>query len=102
MAYVATEWKDGEKGKTPITAERLNNMEAGIEAGQNPAETTWGNLSGKPDTFPPEVGSKATEAAAGNHTHKMADVTDLAAALKLKATTAALEALDARVAALEP
>ncbi|MGP5219495.1 hypothetical protein [Arthrobacter rhombi] len=30
MAYEPTTWKDGEDGKTPITAARLNKIEQGI------------------------------------------------------------------------
>lgn len=30
MAYTPFEWADGEEGGTPITAERLNHIEAGI------------------------------------------------------------------------
>lgn len=30
MAYEKQVWKDGEEGETPITADRLNHMEAGI------------------------------------------------------------------------
>lgn len=30
MAYEKQEWKNGEEGETPITAERLNHMEEGI------------------------------------------------------------------------
>lgn len=30
MAYTPFEWKDGENGGTPITAERLNHIEQGI------------------------------------------------------------------------
>lgn len=30
MAYEKQEWKDGEEGGTPITAERLNHIESGI------------------------------------------------------------------------
>ena len=30
MAYEKQEWKDGEEGGTPITAERLNHIETGI------------------------------------------------------------------------
>lgn len=32
MAYEKQEWKDGEEGGTPITAERLNHIEDGIAA----------------------------------------------------------------------
>ena len=30
MAYEKQEWRDGEEGGTPITAERLNHIETGI------------------------------------------------------------------------
>jgi|SRR5690625_1832773 len=32
MAYTPFEWKDGEEGGTPITAERLNHIEDGLGA----------------------------------------------------------------------
>ena len=34
-----------------------------------PAAQTWSTLSGKPSTFTPTIGTTATTAAAGNHTH---------------------------------
>jgi len=39
MAYEKQEWKNGEEGGTPITAERLNHIEEGIavKAEQGPA-----------------------------------------------------------------
>lgn len=101
MAYTPTVWADGAEGETPITAARLNKMEQGIKEGQNTAAPKWDTLAGKPATFPPTVGTKATDAAAGDHKHVMGDVTGLDAALKLKATVAALTALEARVATLE-
>lgn len=118
MAYEPNEWADGAEGETPITAERLNKMEQGILDAQNPAATTWGNLSGKPATFAPttgttagtalagntallKVGTGAADAKAGNYTPTVANVTGLQAALDAKATAAALTALEARVAALE-
>lgn len=70
------------------------------------AATAWGDVSGKPSTFPP-----------ADHDHAIGDVTGLQSALDGKqasgnyATTAqmgakadqsALDALEARVAALEP
>jgi len=33
---------------------------------------TWANVSGKPSTFPPTIGTTAAMAAAGNHTHAAA------------------------------
>lgn len=60
----------------------------GLEGGGG-GTVAWGDVTGKPATFPPTVGATATTAAAGNHTH-----TDYA-------TSAALAALEARVTALE-
>jgi hypothetical protein len=34
-----------------------------------PASVAWGDVTGKPATFPPTIGTTATTAAAGNHTH---------------------------------
>lgn len=65
MAYAKQTWKDGAEGETPISAERLNHMETGIADGQN-ATVNWGNLSGKPETFAPTIGTTATTAMAGN------------------------------------
>lgn len=55
-----------------------------------PVVVAWADVTGKPATFAPAT-----------HTHTIANVTGLQAALDAKATTAALSALDARVAALE-
>lgn len=78
-----------------IGADRRGNVTAspvlaleGLDGGGGGA-VAWGDVTGKPTTFPPTVGTTATTAAAGNHTH--ADY----------ATTAALAALEARVTALE-
>lgn len=49
----------------------------------------WADVTGKPATFAPTIGTTAATAAAGNHTHSN------------YATTADLSALEARVAALE-
>lgn len=67
----------------------------GIPGGDS-GPTAWGDVTGKPATFPPAT-----------HTHTIANVTGLQTALDGKqasgsyATAAALAALDARVAALE-
>jgi len=34
-----------------------------------PAAMTWDSITGKPSTFTPTIGTTATTAAAGNHTH---------------------------------
>lgn len=41
MAYVKQTWEDGELGETPITAERLNHMEDGIETADLPTPLKW-------------------------------------------------------------
>lgn len=46
-----------------------------------PEAPTWTTLSGKPATFPPTIGTTASTAAAGNHTHTISDVDDLQAEL---------------------
>ena len=66
-----------------------------------PAATTWDNLSGKPSTFPPTIGTTAQTAKAGNYTPAVAEVTGLQAALDAKATAAALADLVSRVEILE-
>ena len=63
MAYEPQTWVDGEDGGTPLTAERLNHMEAGIADGQNASAPTWETLEGKPEAFAPE-----------SHTHDAGDV----------------------------
>lgn len=65
MAYTPTDWKDGAAGGTPITAAELNRMEQGIVDGQN-AAPAWADVTGKPATFPPALGTTATTALAGN------------------------------------
>lgn len=35
-------------------------------------EIAWSNVTGKPNTFPPTIGTTASTAAAGNHTHAAA------------------------------
>lgn len=54
-----------------------------------PAAVAWADVTGKPATFAPTIGTTSATAAAGNHTHSN------------YATTADLSALEARVAALE-
>lgn len=62
--------------------------------------TAWADVTGKPATFLPTVGTSATTAAAGNHNHAVtADAASgLAAAANLQA---AFVALSARIKALE-
>ena len=37
---------------------------------------TWSDITGKPTTFPPTIGTTSTSAAAGNHTHQWLAITD--------------------------
>lgn len=65
-----------------------------VPAGQLPASSggspAWTEITGKPSTFPPST-----------HTHAVADVTGLQAALDGHATDAELAAIEGRVTALE-
>ena len=75
MAFEPKTWADGEDGGTPITAEELNRIEAGISDAQNDDITVaWGDVTGKPSAFAPAA-----------HTHEIADVTGLQDALDAKA-----------------
>ena len=61
---------------------------------------TWGDITGKPTTFPPEIGTTASKAAAGDHNHAV--VEDVASGLAAAANIQALAvALSARIKALE-
>jgi hypothetical protein len=100
MAFKPDNWADGEEGGTPVTAAELNRIEqAGAEAvstaegaasaasdatqaASDAAKTaTWGQISNRPSSFTPS-----------DHTHEIADVDGL---------QAALDALSERVDALE-
>lgn len=72
---------------------------AALEIG-GPATAAWGDITGKPATFPPVIGTTATTAAAGNHNHAIsADAgSGLAAAANLQA---AFVALSTRIKTLE-
>ena len=64
MAYEKQEWKDGEEGGTPITAERLNHIETGIseKAEQGPQGTP--GIQGEPGT-PGEQGEQGIQGEPG-------------------------------------
>ena len=60
----------------------------------------WADITGKPTTFPPEIGTTAEKAAAGNHNHAV--VEDAASGLAASADIQALAvALSTRIKALE-
>lgn len=104
MAYTPQEWRNGDAA-TPLSAERLLHIENGIAGIEHPAPA-WADVTGKPATYPPTVGTTATTAKAGDyqptwaqvsgkpstfapaaHDHVTADVTGLDAALSGKAAT---------------
>ena len=62
---------------------------------------TWGDITGKPTTFAPIIGTTGTTAAAGNHNHAVAEdaTSGLAAAANIQALAIALST---RIKALEP
>ena len=61
---------------------------------------TWGDITGKPTAFPPEIGTTAKKAAAGNHDHAVVEdaASGLAAASNIQALAVALST---RIKALE-
>lgn len=100
MAYEPQTWADGEEGGTPITAAALNHLEAGVgdaaaaadaaaaEAATAPA---WGEVTGKPSTFPPAA-----------HAATLVNVAaDAASGVEAGTAQEVIVALAARVAALE-
>ena len=62
-----------------------------LAAGRDGASgaSSWDDLTGKPATFPPTIGTTATTAAAGNHTHSQ------------YATTTTVNGVSSRVTTLE-
>lgn len=66
----------------------IGEIRTNVDAAEKTA--TWGQVANRPSTFPPNIGTTATTAAAGNHTHA-----DLAKATDLAALTARVEALEA-------
>lgn len=81
MTFTPKEWADGAAGNTPITASELNRIEAGIEDAHDAVDAIPAPLA---------IGTTASTAAAGNHTHAaptVAGVTGLQAALDAKGTS---------------
>ena len=111
MAFTPKTWADGEAGGTPITAEELNRIEAGIEDAQNDdINVAWGDVTGKPAIIAAgatqaaardvlnlgematadavawgDVAGKPTTFAPSEHAHEITDVTGLQDALDAKA-----------------
>lgn len=87
--YEANEWKDGESGGTPITAARLNAMEAGILAACNGVDGFDGTVdlsSGVTGTLPIANGGT------GNTTGNAASATRLATARTIRTNLASTSA----------
>lgn len=57
-----------------------------------PVTVAWGDITGKPTAYAPQIGTTATTAAAGNHTHAVAAITGLQTALDAKPNKAAAQA----------
>ena len=63
-------------------------------------DLAWADVTGKPSTFAPEIGTTATKAAAGNHNHAV--VADAESGLEAASDIQALAiALSTRIKALE-
>ena len=52
----------------------------------------WADVTGKPSTFAPEIGTTAKKAAAGNHDHVVEDITDFPETMPPSAHDHAVEA----------
>lgn len=89
----------GYEGPDPAAFVIIGDVPGG---GGEPGPVAWADVTGKPTTFAPIVGTTATTAAAGNHTHAAAVVTVSASAGIVGANVQAVLAdLAARVVALE-
>ena len=69
MAFEKHNWESGDV----ISSTKLNAMEDGIVKGLSPV--AWADVTGKPATFPPTIGTTATTAKAGNYVPTYAEIT---------------------------
>lgn len=53
----------------------INEVSDALAAHQTTGGHPWGNITGKPATFAPTIGTSASEAAAGDHNHGGSDIT---------------------------
>jgi hypothetical protein len=67
VSYSRQTWADGSGGGTPITAARLNTLEAGVETAAGVADTANSGLSGKANS---------------SHTHPTSDITSFTEAVQ--------------------
>ena len=65
------------------------------------ASVAWGDVTGKPSTFAPTIGTTATTAAAGNHTHAFSALAGSVSDATGANLQAILEDLAGRIADLE-
>ena len=72
IPFVATSTGDAEDapaGSIPVAL-------YGAGGGDEPTTVTWANVTGKPSTFAPTIGTTATTAKAGNYQPTAADISD--------------------------
>lgn len=109
MAYEKQTWNNDDP-ETPLSAARMGHIEDGI-AGADSAATQAKSAADSAQSAADAAQTAADGAAPAEHTHSMDDVEGLSSALagkanssslSAKADQSALEALEARVAALEP
>ncbi|WP_446049401.1 hypothetical protein [Streptomyces albidoflavus] len=84
------------------TRQPLSTVLAELVAGGEAQPVAWADITGRPATYPPTIGTTAATAAAGNHTHAAAAVTATAVGGGTATTVqGVLAELAARIAALE-
>ena len=69
MAFEKNNWESGDV----ISSTKLNAMEDGIVEGLAPV--AWADVTGKPTTFSPTIGTTASTAKAGNYVPTYAEIT---------------------------
>lgn len=79
----------------PDVYARLDALEGGS------GSVSWDDVTDKPSTFPPTIGTTADTAAAGDHTHTFASLAGTVADATGADLQAILEDLASRIAALE-
>lgn len=82
---------------------KLGDIIKALQEGESgPVSVAWADVTGKPATFPPTLGTTASTAAAGNHTHA-ASAVSTAAITGVTGTNvqAVLAELAGRITALE-
>lgn len=91
----AVESVNGQTGEVVLAA-------SDVGALPNTYAPAWAQVTGKPTTFAPIVGTGATQAAPGNHTHTFAALAGSVAGTTGSDLQAILTDLATRISALEP